>query len=429
MSTRRGRSLQSERDTEGQRQDSVYSKAQSGAGRKADGDDCPFPNKPVSHRSSFSSRTHNSLDRIDFENNSPTKQPVKETTGYQHRKKDLHRLPSEELQLAKAIHEKQLKLQEKLWRVEEKIKHKIQSNRAEAAAGHDEMKRGRGQPEWRQAQERKQVDVKQLSWKHDQQNEERMMNTYGEDGAGGKRGETEGAESSQSKGKSTQHKVSGELNKSRWESVKERSRRNWEEKDYDVYGEEDVRSQHGRAAQNKGYEGWTREEKYWERTYDEHEDVRQIGEKKNVDGLETENHRDAEHKTSRESSLPPDFSPSHSGRRQEEEEEELGSMDSTGANFQLFPCRMCNRMFARERLEKHAQICKKVKQSHRQVFNSYAHRTKGSALEEFLKTHTRSKTPEVLQKKNCRQNDQKAKTKTVQHGRLPAGTSQSKRSK
>ncbi|GLD62449.1 zinc finger C2HC domain-containing protein 1C [Lates japonicus] len=114
------------------------------------------------------------------------------------------------------------------------------------------------------------------------------------------------------------------------------------------------------------------------------------------------------------------------GKKQHKEE--LGLMDSMDASFQLVPCRICNRKFASKRLEKHIQVCEKVKQTHRQVFNSYLNRTKGSAIEEFWKTHSRSKTPEVLQKKNHKQNH-KANTKNMQRGRLPAGTSQPKWSK
>ncbi|XP_070776807.1 zinc finger C2HC domain-containing protein 1B-like [Enoplosus armatus] len=113
---------------------------------------------------------------------------------------------------------------------------------------------------------------------------------------------------------------------------------------------------------------------------------------------------------------------SHSSRP---EQGELRLLDSTDTGLQLLPCRICNRKFASERLETHVQICKKVKQSHRQVFNSYVSRTKGSAIEEFWKTHSRTKTPEVLKKKNLNQNH-KANTRNLREGRLPAGTSQLK---
>ncbi|KAJ0009031.1 hypothetical protein NQD34_016446 [Periophthalmus magnuspinnatus] len=74
-------------------------------------------------------------------------------------------------------------------------------------------------------------------------------------------------------------------------------------------------------------------------------------------------------------------------------------LESTDKNIQLFPCSICKRNFMQDRLEKHMQICEKVKKAKHPVFDSLLHRTKGSAMEEFLKTHTRSRTPEVLRKK------------------------------
>ncbi|XP_042356716.1 zinc finger C2HC domain-containing protein 1B-like [Plectropomus leopardus] len=100
-----------------------------------------------------------------------------------------------------------------------------------------------------------------------------------------------------------------------------------------------------------------------------------------------------------------------------EEQEELRQDGDRDAGLQLLPCRVCNRKFSSERLQKHVQICKKVKQSHRTVFNSYVHRTKGSAIEEFWKTHSRPKSPEVLKKKNQRQN-REANAKNLREGRL-----------
>ncbi|KAM9341272.1 zinc finger C2HC domain-containing protein 1C-like [Symphorus nematophorus] len=98
-------------------------------------------------------------------------------------------------------------------------------------------------------------------------------------------------------------------------------------------------------------------------------------------------------------------------------------IDSAHTSLQLLPCRICNRKFVSERLEKHVQVCKKAKQSHRQVYNSCLHRFKGTVLEEYVKTHSRAKTPEVEEKKNLRQN-RKANTRNLHAGRHAAGTSQ-----
>ncbi|CAN9502191.1 unnamed protein product [Ophioblennius macclurei] len=94
-------------------------------------------------------------------------------------------------------------------------------------------------------------------------------------------------------------------------------------------------------------------------------------------------------------------------------------------SLEILPCKICNRKFVRERLETHVRICKKVKQARRPVYNSYAHRTKGSSAEEFFKTHTRSKTPEIIKKKY-----QGRKETSKQHqDRPPAATTQPTTSK
>ncbi|XP_040917238.1 zinc finger C2HC domain-containing protein 1C-like [Toxotes jaculatrix] len=470
-------------------QGNVYPQAQHGVvpGRRTDGIDRPFPNKPVSHRRPLNPRTKDSLDLYDFEKINVTKQPrgsflpqehnlsgIRETTGSQLPRKDSDGPPSGELQMARAIHAKELVLQEKLWRVEEKIRQKLQRDSVEAFAGmkNEEEKHNSGQAERGKAQtktrlseqhrqeakssrdilmqerrQERQEDVTQLRRNQDQRSKDRIQKTHEEEEARWKRRETEVAECPQSKRKGNKgthnitvnhQKVSGELNKLRWENVKEYSRGKGDEKDHHIWGKAGVRPQDRvekakEREQNKtslGNIGWTREKKYRERgykdmhcTYDER-DIPQVSQQKNAHRLAIENHGGAERK-SRESSLPQLSSPSHPSRPQEDV---LGLTDSTDGSFQLLLCGICNRKFASERLEKHIQICEKVNQSRRQVFNSYLNRTKGSAIEEFWKTHSISKTPEVLPKKNQRQNH-KANAKNVQQGRLPAGTSHQKWSK
>ncbi|XP_035276100.1 zinc finger C2HC domain-containing protein 1C isoform X1 [Anguilla anguilla] len=70
--------------------------------------------------------------------------------------------------------------------------------------------------------------------------------------------------------------------------------------------------------------------------------------------------------------------------------------------LQLLPCRLCHRNFAADRLEKHRKVCEKVRYSTRKVFDSSKYRAKGTDLEEYMKTNTRRKTPE-LKKSNWRQ--------------------------
>ncbi len=419
--TRRRHSPQGQYNIAGKRRDNVCTQAQHGVvpSRRANGVDQPFPNKPVSHRRPVNPRTQDSLDLYDFEKIAISKQPrgplspqehhpngTRETADSQHPRKDSHRLPSRELQMARAIHAKELMLQEKLWRAEEKIRQKIKRDSVDAAASDDRKseeerhdtrraERGKARTKSRMSEQqrrepvrsremmmqgRRQEDVKQLEKRRDQRSEDRMRNTHEEERATWKRREVvRSPQSQRNRGKGTQER----------------------KKIMAFGGETGVKSQDGteeaKEAKNKG---WTRKKKYMERTCkemyssDDERDMPQMSQQKTSHRAATENHRRAGKTPSGEPRLPPVSSPSHSSRP---EQGELRLTESPGTGLQLLPCRLCNRTYASERLEKHVQICKKVKQSHRQVFNSYINRTKGSAIEEFWKTHSRAKTPEVGQ--------------------------------
>lgn len=386
--TRRSQSSQGQRNITGKRHGNTQAQHGVASGGRADKVDWPFPNKPVSHRRPLNSRTQDSLDLYDFEKLTFTKQRrgplspqedhsngIRQTTECQHPREDSHRLPRIELQLAKEIQAKELILQEKLWKVGEKIRQKIQRDSVDTPE-EGRLNRGRAETKTRlyeqqrrepmrgremMMQERRQEDVKQLRTKQDQRNEGRMRNTHEEERATWKRREIEIAQSPQLQRKEFKatheitfrgQEVSGELNKLRTEKYRERTCK-------ELYGSDDER------------------------------DVPQMSQQKTSRRVATENHRGAGRKLSGEPLLPPVL---HSGRP---EQGKLRVTDNTDSGPQLLPCRICNRKFASQRLEVHVQICKKVKQSHRQVFNSYVNRTKGSAVEEFWKTHSRSKTPEV----------------------------------
>lgn len=64
-------------------------------------------------------------------------------------------------------------------------------------------------------------------------------------------------------------------------------------------------------------------------------------------------------------------------------------------DFQLQPCTICNRSFESKRLEAHVRICRKVSTSQRPVYDGKRHRTKGTELEQFLKTHRGAEAPKV----------------------------------
>lgn len=83
----------------------------------------------------------------------------------------------------------------------------------------------------------------------------------------------------------------------------------------------------------------------------------------------------------------------HNGKRLQQVQ--LSPESSSDTEVQLVPCKVCNRHFTEDRLEKHISICQKTQKPKRQVFDSSKHRAKGTELEEFMKTNGRSKSPEV----------------------------------
>ncbi|XP_033498802.1 uncharacterized protein LOC117267182 [Epinephelus lanceolatus] len=451
------------------RHGNVYTQGQDGVvpGRREDGADRPFPNKPVSHRRPLNPGKQDSFNLYDLDKKTITKQPrgqmpprghdskdIRETTGSQHPRKHSQRQPSGELEMAKAIHAKELMLQEKLWSVEEKIRQKIQRDtavgcdqrseeqrldRRQAERGHAQTKTRLSEQQRREPvrnremmmQERRQEDVRQHRKSQDRRNKDRMRNTHEE---GWKRGEIDVA---QTKGHKGTHQItdpkqeeSGELNKSKWEHTR---RKGGDEKDNSIWGETGLRLQDGAMKAKEREQNTTSmtEKKYTDRTskemfdLDVERDMPQMNQQKTPHKATAENHRGAGRKLSEGPSSPPVSHPSHFSRP---EKEELRQEDDRDASLQLLPCRVCNRKFASERLQKHIQVCKKTKQSQRSVFNSYASRTKGTAIEEFWKTHSRSRSPEVLKKKNPG-HYHKSNTRNLQEGRLPAGTSQPKQSK
>lgn len=452
--TKRRCSPQRQHNIVGQRRGDVCSQAQhmNVPGTVAEGLDWPFPSKPVSHRRLLDPIVQDSFHLYDFEKVIISKQTrghflpqqqnsngIIESPGSHDPSKDLPKLPSGEMQISRAIHAKQLMLQEKLWRVEEKIRQKLQRGSAGTGAGDDQKREeeshNRGpkthtktrlsQHHKRESvksredlmQERRQEDVKQLRKKLSQRNEDRIRNAHEEERGRWKNREMGFLESSLAKikGKDETHdiklnkqRLDGELNKPRWQNVKEHTKIQGNQKDNHNGGEAGVRSQGGlEKAKERELQkafirniGLMRESQFKERTFqemydsDNEQDMPQLSQHKTAHRLETENHRGAEGQIFEESSLPPVSNSTYSNRPTKGE---LGLIDTTDASFQFSLCRICNRTFASGRLEKHAQICKKVNQSHRKVFNSYNNRTKGSAIEEFWKTHSRSKSPEVSQ--------------------------------
>ncbi|XP_031703846.1 zinc finger C2HC domain-containing protein 1C [Anarrhichthys ocellatus] len=454
MSTYTGRrhSDQGQPNTAGKRNADVYTEAQHGVvpGRRADAVNQPFPNKPVSHRRSLQPTKQDAFVPYDLEKNTITKQPrghsltlehhsngTGKTNEYQDPRTDSGgRQPSGELQMARAIHAKELVLQEKLWRVEEKIRQKIQRDTAalddqkseEQRHNREQAERGNYQRESRLSEQQRREPVRRREVKVQESQEEdvkqHMKTQDEEERARGERREIE----SHKKGHKATHQitvpeqeVSGELNKPRWEKVKEHTgRKERDEKNNGIWEDTGVKSQGGTVKAKERHQntasvgdtGWKREEKYRERTCeetsDDEQDMPQMSQQKASHEAATKGRN-----PSGGPRLPPLSHPSHSSRP------DLRQEESTDTRHQLLLCKVCNRKFAGERLQKHVQICEKVKQSKRGVFNTYLHRTKGSALEEFLKTN--SGGPEVLKKNNQRQNQ--GHTRNLQKSRkVPGGT-------
>ncbi|KAM4542237.1 uncharacterized protein PAE49_018925 [Odontesthes bonariensis] len=446
MSTHtKGHNPQRQQSTAGQVRAKVYTDTQCGVVpyRKADAVDQPFPNKPVSHRRL--PKTQAPLDLHGFEKITLSTRErghllpqehhsngIRKTTGSSHSREDFRSLPKGELQMARAINEKELMLQEKLWKVGEKIKQTIQSATADIAAddehkGEDEWQH-RGQAERKKTQAKARMSEHQMkeqgrkrdmlveeSWHDDFKQPMNKQNQSTGDVMRSRhqvpraRWELEESPHSKGRGEKSVHAISEhnmkELpKKNKLHSVNQCFRRKGgDEKEHGIW--EDNERKH--SEQNEAFPGdasWTTEKKYRVKTHkktsssDDQQDMPEKSLRKPARSLAAEKQRGARGKLPGESTLPLVPASSHWGPQQQVEPA------LTEDRSQLLPCKVCNRKFRSDRLETHIQICKKVKQSQRQVFNSYVHRTKGSQIEEFFKTHTRSKTPEASKRKNKRQN-------------------------
>ncbi|XP_068436479.1 zinc finger C2HC domain-containing protein 1C-like [Clinocottus analis] len=465
MSTHTGRrhSPVGQHNIAGKINGNVYTQAQHGVvpGR-ADGVNRPFPNKPVSHRRSLHPKKQDTFDSHDLEKGTITKQPKSHLLTEEHHSNGTRKTngaqdtrinsdstqTSGELQMARAIHAKELILQDKLWSVEEKIRQKIQRDTAALQAQKSEEHRhnwGQADREKTQTtsrlaeQQRREPGRREMKMQERGQEDvkQHMKAQYQEERPRGKRMETEVALLHKKDHRAIhqipvpEQEVSGELNKPRWGKVKEHTRRKERDEKNGIWGETGVKSQDGTVKAKERHQnsalmldkGWERENKYRGGTHKEmfisayEQDVPHMRQQKASYEAATEGR-----KLPVGPMLPPVSHPSHSSRP---ELGELRQEDSADVNLQLLPCKMCNRKFASERLQKHVQICEKVKHSNRGVFNAYLNRTKGSAVEEFWKTH--SKSPEVSKKKNQRPNQ--ITTRNLHEGRLPGGTSQPKWSK
>ncbi|XP_037342939.2 uncharacterized protein LOC119227862 [Pungitius pungitius] len=410
--TGRRQSPQRGHNSAGKINGNVYTQAQPEPGGRAEGLNGPFPIKPVYHKRSVQPSKQDIFKPYDLEKTAMTKQPRdpssaqeqltngKETNGSRDpRNRSDCRTPSGELQMDRAIHAGKLMLQDKLWILAEKMRQKKQRD----AAALDDLKseeprHSRGQAERGNPQTRSRLPEQQRRGPahrretkgqgRGQENFEHVETQGQEEGARGTGREMAVAESRE---KAThqitvpEQEVSGKLSKPRWEKV----RREEDEEKNGIWGETRVKLHNGtvkakeryQSAASAGDEGREGEKKYRERTCEE----------KRVSDTDRYTPQTSQQKASHEAATggrKPSGGPSrppasHPVGLSGPEPDQNRNEDS---GLQLFPCKICKRKFAGDRLQKHVQICEKVKRSPRRVFNSHLHRIKGSDVEKFLKT-------------------------------------------
>lgn len=390
--TRGRRSYQERYNSAEQRQDNGRTQVQGDvSGRRAVGVDQPFPNKPVQHRRSLNPRMHGSLALHDFEKISISARSrgplsthdhpneIRETTKSQHSMGDFNSLTKREVQMAKAIHAKELMLQEKLWRVEEKVRQKMQTKDQSVQKLEEDM-HNRRQRDGVKAEtkirprepvtnremlkhDRRHDDVEKLRKKENLRHEDRKGSTREEQGARCR--EVEDVQSPQLKREENKviheskvhvHKVRREVDRRKGEVGRAETRQQVK-----AAADIDISTSQKIYKDKKGVNGSCDDDV-------REEDMTMKSQQKTVHPISNRQQQGAHRQT-------------------------YNSLTS----LELLTCRICNRKFSQDRVEKHMQVCERVKQSQRRVFNSYFQRTKGSALEEFQKTHGRNRTPEVCQ--------------------------------
>lgn len=338
----------------------VFTQAQHGVvpGKSADGINVPFPIKPVYHKRSVQPSKQDGFAPYDLEKAATTKQPRdpsppqeqltngKDTNGCRDpiNSSDC-RQASGELQMDRAIYAGKLMLQDKLWILAEKMRQKKQRDAAAAALDdqkNGEQRRSRGHAEGGQLQTKPRLPEQQRRepvgrretkvQERGRENFQEHVKIQGqEERAGGP-----GREMATHQLTVLEQEASGELSKPRWEKVK--------------HEEEKWLSDHDRDTPQTSQQKASREAA--------------TGGRKPPGGA----------------TLPPVSHPSRLSGPQP------GQNQKADSRLQLLPCKICKRKFASQRLQKHVQICEKVKQSPRGVFNSCLQRIKGSENEKFLRT-------------------------------------------
>ncbi|XP_072284246.1 zinc finger C2HC domain-containing protein 1C isoform X2 [Pyxicephalus adspersus] len=84
----------------------------------------------------------------------------------------------------------------------------------------------------------------------------------------------------------------------------------------------------------------------------------------------------------------------------------------------LAPCQLCGRNFMVQRLEKHMQVCQKMLNYKRKVFDSSKARAKGTDLEQYLHTKGRTKDPTTQIKGSSWRQKHESFIRTIRQARL-----------
>ncbi|CAL8286527.1 unnamed protein product [Lota lota] len=288
-----------------------------------------------------------------------------------HSRGDPDRLPDEQRRLAKAIHDKELLIQEKLLRTAQSMRKMIIQDRESSETWSREPGRRRD------ADMRTEGSVSNpqegLRDKWNTQEGKRVEKVLPRRPGRGEQPSDYGT------------RASGHLNRRAKEGMevmelnsdKERSKRSIHLSA--KMREESQWSQARANAEEEEQQGWERNS--MGRHGSSGEEKQKMGQKWSVQGRSAEYHGGKERP--------------HLLRSSRQQVEDPIPEEKTEASLQLLSCKYCDRRFAPSRLEKHLIICERLHQSQRTVFDSSKHRLQGTDMEKLRRNSSMSVSSEV----------------------------------
>lgn len=375
----------------------------------------------------------------------------KSLNGYQMLHKDQRRLYENEIRLTKEIHKKEILLQEKLLKAAERLK-KVQLRTASEDKVKSEEQRNtekeenrlyyteKGTWDWESARDRalggrrhEEQGERFDNWVRGKNGIEREENSVRKTHAGQKEKRREGLEW-ENRGRNTQRttktvekdwynfeemtrhtseRVRTEKDKTRrerameWQGneIREWDQKDWQEKelvrrnDGEKRGRERAKLKRDAELDNENQQ-WSLKDKLASNSHIKEK----AGYKYDKSNVHIEDHLANQVRVHQYNNMPAEEMPlkkplpepglnTHDGKRLQQVQ--LSPESSPDSNVQLVPCKVCNRHFMENRLEKHISICQKTQKPRRQAYDSAQYRAKGTDLEGFMKTNGRSKSPEV----------------------------------